>query len=226
MKIDIKRIPFISKRWNNLKRKLKINDSFTNSEEYWIKRYASGGTSGDGSYNRLAEFKSQVINDYIEKNKIQTIIELGCGDGNQLQYFKIQNYIGFDISPEAIERCRKKYRNDSSKEFYLIEELNDQKADATLSLDVLYHLIEDDVYDLYLQKLFDASKKYVIIYSSNFEDSDSFSSHVKSRKFSDWIQENRPDFKLKDHIPNKYPYKPGDKNTSISDFYFYEKAND
>jgi hypothetical protein len=42
----------------------------------WEERYAVGGSSGVGSYGKFAEFKA-------DANKINTIIEFGCGDGNQ-----------------------------------------------------------------------------------------------------------------------------------------------
>ena len=36
-----------------------------NSRKYWNNRYAKGGTSGEGSYNHLAQFKGDVINNFI-----------------------------------------------------------------------------------------------------------------------------------------------------------------
>ena len=39
-----------------------------NSHEYWEKRYASGGNSGAGSYNYLAEFKAEILNNFVTKN--------------------------------------------------------------------------------------------------------------------------------------------------------------
>ena len=39
--------------------------TFPGSEEYWKKRYNSGGHSGDGSYNKLAEFKAKILNNFV-----------------------------------------------------------------------------------------------------------------------------------------------------------------
>ena len=55
-----------------------------NSSKYWEDRYKNGGNSGAGSYNTLAKFKASVINHFIENNKIQSLIDYGVGDGNQL----------------------------------------------------------------------------------------------------------------------------------------------
>ena len=38
---------------------------FPGSAEYWENRYAYGGSSGQGSYGRLAKFKAEVV-----KNKV------------------------------------------------------------------------------------------------------------------------------------------------------------
>ena len=46
------------------------NYNLFSSKDYWEKRYAEGGNSGYGSYNNLAKFKAEVINNFIIKNKI------------------------------------------------------------------------------------------------------------------------------------------------------------
>ncbi|MGD9858413.1 MAG: hypothetical protein AB7U20_26025 [Planctomycetaceae bacterium] len=61
-----------------------LRRKFTGSSDYWVRRYRKGRNSGGGSYGRLAEFKAQVLNDLVREHRIQTVIEFGCGDGNQL----------------------------------------------------------------------------------------------------------------------------------------------
>jgi hypothetical protein len=97
--------------------------SFPGSEEYWKKRYRSGGTSGAGSYQKFAEFKADVLNNFISDKKIRTIIEYGCGDGNQLRMCKYPSYIGFDVSPEVLSQCQRMFSNDKTKTFKLMEAL-------------------------------------------------------------------------------------------------------
>ncbi len=197
---------------------------FVNSRDYWKIRYEKGGNSGAGSYNKLAKFKGEVINEFVLKNGIKTVIELGFGDGNQLEYFEFPSYIGFDISDTVIQKCREKFKADASKKFMHNSEISDQKADLVMSLDVIYHLIEDEVYNEYMNHLFEMSSKYVIIYAFDSDESDGFAPHVKPRKFTRWVESNKPGFKLIEHIPNRYPF---DKNrptkTSFADFYMYEK---
>lgn len=41
-----------------------------NSKKYWNDRYLTVGNSGAGSYNKLAQFKADIINNFVEKNQI------------------------------------------------------------------------------------------------------------------------------------------------------------
>jgi hypothetical protein len=198
-----------------------------NSAEYWENRYKNGQNSGPGSYNELAVFKANTINRFIEENKITSLIDYGVGDGNQLSLLNIKDvdYYGIDISPTIIGKCKEMYSCDNKKTFLLQDELDESiKADLTLSCDVLYHLIEESVYYKYLFKLFESSKRFVIIYAKN-EDIN-HKTHVKFRKFTDYISKTYKDVKLVQHIPNEFPQlvigRDNDK-TSPSDFYIYEK---
>jgi GT2 family glycosyltransferase len=203
--------------------KNKLNLNGFNSKEYWEKRYIDGGHSGAGSYNFFAEFKAEVINKFVLKNNIDTVIEFGHGDGNQLKLSNYPKYLGFDVSSTIVELCKNKFKLDKTKKFKNLDEYNNEKADLTLSLDVIYHLIEDDVFNDYMYRLFNASLKYVIIYSSNDEQLIDKANHVKHRKFSDWIENNMKNWKLIDYIPNKYPYTGDHLKGSFADFYVYKK---
>src|SRR3989344_1874675 len=135
MKKLIVKIPILGKLIFRVKRRLG-NNNFTSTQDYWIERYKRGGNSGEGSYNHFAEYKGEVVNEFVKNNNIQSVIEFGCGDGNQLSYFKIPFFIGYEISPDALDLCRRKFEGDDSKEFYHYDERKDFKADLTISLDV------------------------------------------------------------------------------------------
>lgn len=196
---------------------------FKGSEDYWDKRYVYGGNSGQGSYNEFAEFKAELLNSFVLENQIESVIEFGCGDGNQLKYFNFPTYKGFDVSPKAIEMCKDLFGSDSSKSFYLIKDYNKESAELTLSLDVLFHLVEKQVFEDYLHRLFNASKKCVIIYSSNSKDVNLINlAHVKHRNFTEWIEENIKEFRLKEVIPTTMKNMDNSK-TALKSFYVYEK---
>jgi len=200
--------------------------SFPGSEKYWETRYSRGGNSGPGSHGRLAEFKAEIINSFVENNMINSVIDFGCGDGHQLSLFNFPNYVGLDVSKTAIKLCIRRFKEDKTKSFFLYDpECFDDKssifkADLSLSLDVIYHLIEDHIFGCYMKHLFSAANKYVIIYSSDINVDQSYKApHVKQRQFSKWIETNLSEWKLIKKIKNKYP------NESCADFFIYKKVN-
>lgn len=200
--------------------------SFTNSADYWENRYRSGGNSGAGSYNRLAMFKAEILNDYVVSNGINSVIEFGSGDGAQLDLAKYPLYTGIDVSRTIITAAKKRFSGKSNITFvHSSELLKGVTADLALSLDVIFHLVEDDVFDDYMRRLFAAANKSVVIYASN-RDEHTPDPHVRHRMFTRWVEENQPDFELVRQIQNRYPYDAQDPdNTSFADFYFYERRH-
>lgn len=223
MREMIKRMPIVGPIIRKIYRKLFYKPKpFPGSEDYWIQRYNSGGNSGAGSYNKLAEFKAEIINDFIRDNNVEIIIEYGCGDGNQLKLAEYPSYIGFDVAPKAIELCQDIFLHDKSKSFRLMTEYKAETAQLTLSLDVIYHLIEDDVYYSYMERLFNSSERFVIIYSSDYDEEQRY--YLKRRQFTKWVNKNEPHWKLIHHITNRYPANAINEESSRASFYIYEKA--
>jgi hypothetical protein len=195
-----------------------------NSGEYWEERYRQGRNSGPGSYNRLAEFKAEFLNGFVETHGVGSVIEFGSGDGAQLKLAKYPAYVGVDVSRLAVEQCKDEFKDRPAFAFMHTSEVtNSTKADLSLSLDVVYHLVEYKVFTKYMMGLFRASSKYVIIYSSN-KTTEKSAPHVRHRKFTDWVDANISDFALVEHHPNRYPYDDSDpEHTSFADFYVYAK---
>lgn len=198
--------------------------SFAGSKKYWEMRYAVGGTSGAGSYGKPAEFKAEIINSFVRNNGINSVVEFGCGDGNQLLLFDLPHYVGLDISRKAIELCLNCFKKDETKSFFLYEpeHFGDNnsifKAELALSLDVIYHLVEGNIFELYMRHLFSSSDKFVIIYSTDTDTNSIFqASHVKNRRFSKWVENNLPDWKLIKKIKNRFPIE------KAPDFFVYER---
>jgi hypothetical protein len=179
-----------------------------------------------GSTGKLAAFKARVINDFVSEHAITSIIEFGCGDGMQLQLAKYKRYTGFDVSETAVSLCQRRFCSDQSKTFKLMKDYRGEHADVALSLDVLYHLVEDAVFESYLRVLFDASDRYVIIYSSNRDwrdESEEDSAHVRHRKFDDWITRKMREWVLMKHVLNEHPYRGDYRTGSFADFYIYRR---
>lgn len=193
------------------------------SAEYWERRYASGRSSGPGSYNRLALFKAEILNEFVQKMKIATVLELGSGDGAQLELAEYPSYVGVDVSPTIVEQANEKFRGDTTKSFVLLDYISETRADLTLSLDVIYHLVEDTVFEAHMRELFDRANRFTIVYSSKKNEM-ADSVHVRHRLFTEWVRINRSDFELTSSIPNRFPFDRADPdNTSFADFYIFKR---
>ena len=206
---------------------------FETSSKYWEDRYRSGGNSGIGSYGQFAEFKAEILNQFVADHHIGSVIEFGCGDGNQLSLAKYPRYIGVDISPAAVEKCRERYRKDTSKTFLLISEASNQRAELALSLDVIFHLVEDEVFQRYMTSLFAAAERHVVLYTSNFSGDKldaanahfSKAKHVRHRAVLEYITKEFHGWELKRHVPNRYPYNWQTSEGSFADFFFFERLD-
>lgn len=225
LKESLLKIGFIKSYKRNLQKK-----KFKGSAAYWEERYQAEGNSGSGSYDHLAQFKAEVLNAFVEKNKINTVLEFGCGDGNQLTLANYPNYVGLDVSPTAIQRCARLFRGDTTKSFLLYNSLayvdhhGIFKAELTMSLDVLYHLVEQEVFEKYISDLFKASQKYVIIYASDYnQDEEPIHQHENRRGFTEFVKKNFPDFDLSEVVKNKYPITEKGLVGSLSDFFIYKR---
>ena len=168
---------------------------FKNSRGYWETRYRIGGHSGEGSRGEPARYKAEVINEFLKERQIQSMIEFGCGDGHQLGMFMVPHYTGVDVSRTIIEHCRKLYASDDSKSFIVLDDYHDEKAQLAVSLDVIFHLVEDKVYDEYMERLFNAATNYVMIYSTSVDLASTGTPHVRHRDCVTDVARRFPSFK-------------------------------
>jgi len=191
---------------------------------YWEDRYRIGLDSGEGSYGKYAQFKADVINDFIKKKKIKSAIELGCGDGNQISLINYPTYVGLDISRTTIKRCISKFQEDNTKSFFIYDSqaFADRSrilsCDLSLSLDVIYHILEYPDFKKYMNDLFSTSNKFVIIYSTNHNRNRRVPPHIRHWKFSDYVEKYFPDWALENVIPTIMRHQGHEV-----DFYIYRK---
>lgn len=205
--------------------------SFPGTKNYWRQRYSVGGDSGPGSQNEIAEFKAEILNNFVLEHGVRSVIEFGCGDGQQLALYQFPTYIGLDVTTEAIQLCSHRFRDDLSKSFFLYESdgfVDNHKlfsAELAISIEVVFHLVEDQVFERYMRDLFGAAERFVIIFSSNDEGRIS-APHVRHREFTRWIEENQPNWRIATKICNRYPYRPENGTGSFSDFFIFEQRGE
>jgi hypothetical protein len=173
---------------------------FTASDLYWERRYAHKGSSGAGSYGPLAAYKASVLNTFVVDWNVRSVIEFGCGDGNQLSLGRYPKYIGLDVSATAVRTCIDKFSGTPMSFFRydpscFVDNQQCLRAELALSLDVIYHLVEDRVFDSYMKHLFGAAERFVGIYSSDRE-ARVHLPHIRERRFSEWIGAYAPGWEL------------------------------
>ena len=208
-------------------RRLAGREAFDHSALYWQRRYAAGGTSGSGSYGRLAQFKADTLNAFVAEAKVASVIEFGCGDGAQLALADYPSYVGLDVAPAAVELCRARFAGDSTKRFFVGSQPPEELGpfDLALSLDVIYHLVEDAVFEAYMASLFASARRFVAIYSSNGSER-APAPHVRHREFTLWIARHLPEWHLLKFVKNPYDHDPArPEETTFADFYVFERAS-
>jgi hypothetical protein len=174
---------------------------FTSSEAYWERAYLRGQTSGEGSYGALGAAKAEFLNAFVRDHGVESVIEFGCGDGHQLSLADYPRYVGLDVSRSAIGLCRQRFADDPTKSFFLYDGtcFTDHagifSADLAISLDVVYHLVEDAVFEAYMGHLFASARRYVIVYTTNMEMSGT-APHVRHRYFRTRAESMCPAWRL------------------------------
>jgi hypothetical protein len=101
----------------------------------------------------------------------------------------------------------------------------DERADLVVSIDAICRHADDAQFERYMHALFAASRRFVMIYSSDFEDLDRRDGiHVRHRQFTAWIRDRAPDWILVEYIPNRFPYRGDYRTGSFANFYVYERS--
>jgi len=195
-----------------------MNDSLA----YWNDRYIKGKTSGRGSFGILADYKISFINKLISDKDIRSVADFGCGDGNQISKLLKIPYFGYDTSSVAIDMCNVKFTNDEQKSFHLLPVHDLPLVDLAISLDVIFHILTFEEFVSYLQILFRASNRYVLIYSSNFDSTRI--KHIKHWNFTTHVNKLFPEWKLSLHEPNPHNIYQGSVKISFADFYLYSNS--
>jgi hypothetical protein len=89
---------------------------------------------------------------------------------------------------------------------------------------VLYHLVEDEIFELHLRHVFSASDRFVIIYSSD-SDEPSPVPHVRARKFTADVERICPEFQLREVIdpPRKSSLTEAGPDRTAASFHIFAR---
>jgi 2-polyprenyl-3-methyl-5-hydroxy-6-metoxy-1,4-benzoquinol methylase len=130
---------------------------------YWENRYQRGGTSGEGSIGQGRAWKWKIIESYVPD--LQCVIDVGCGDLSFWSGRKCEDYTGIDISETILEKNKSSrpdwtfIRSSSDK---LVEDL---KRENVFCFDILFHIMDENVFQNTLHNLCQYSSKYLFIHT-------------------------------------------------------------
>lgn len=232
VKQQIKRVPAVGPVLTRVTRYVRRR-AFPGSQRFWERHYVQGGTSGSGSEGARARFKAEVLNDFVARHGVDSVVEFGCGDGQQLALANYPRYLGLDVSPTVLRRTRDRFADDPTKSFLCYDPASFAdparfvSADAAISLDVVYHLVEDDTYLRHLRHVFGAARRFVVLFTSDLDTlaaAEPPAPHVRHRPVVRDIAESFPDWRLRERVPNRYPYRGPGTATSFADFFVYERG--
>jgi hypothetical protein len=112
--------------------------------------------SGPGSLLENTDLLRENLNIFIKDFEIKSIIDIPCGDFNYMSKINLDNidYIGLDISQNAINRCNNKVQKSNIK-FNVFDATNENLpyADLIIIKDLFLHLCFSDI-----QKILDNVK--------------------------------------------------------------------
>lgn len=129
---------------------------------YWDNHYQLGGVSGEGSIGEYREWKWKIITEYCPV--ISHVIDVGCGDNSFWQGRECLDYLGIDSSNTIIIKNRQK--RPEWKFINAPAELTQQiSAPVVFCMDMLFHILNDDIYEKIIKNIAFYTQNYLFIYT-------------------------------------------------------------
>jgi len=167
-------------------KKVKGVDPKFDYKGYWESRYKNGQNSGAGSYGDNADFKAMIIDRIIKDYDVESLLDIGCGDGNQISLVKSQvDYCGYDISSTTIKNCELKFKGDDRKQFHVFDPMvyNPSPAwDMTMCLDCLFHITIEEEWLKTIECICNCAENVVLIVTNTEEIRDEYFPHVNFKR--------------------------------------------
>lgn len=175
----------------------------------------------------LKEILLSIFGDGGETVGLPTVLDLGVGDGRQALALSctgvVSNVTGFDISWHIVHHLKTQLnvtRHDCLERgplyvywydgFELPEMVKDQGYDVAISMQVVFHLLEDALYERYMDILFSFARHVVIIHAPDSQTQlpAAAHEHMRYRIFSNWVAKLHPEWILhhKVSIPSKFGF--------------------
>ena len=101
------------------------------------------------------------INKIIKNLKIDSVLEIGCGVGDNLKNFEGKRVVGIDLSDFAIAKAKKKYPKFEFLVGNILEMKIEEKFDLVFTCGVIEH-IQPRCLEQIFKEMFSISNKYIL----------------------------------------------------------------
>jgi hypothetical protein len=117
-------------------------------QPYWDERYKNSCGAGVGTYGQEADWTRHELYKVVSDLKAETVTDVGCGECD-LWAGKLpvpeENYLGLDVSPNAIVRAQEKFKKASFVVTDIIDYIDMNKPitgwnDLLICTDLMFHL--------------------------------------------------------------------------------------
>lgn len=136
-------------------------DVFPNATFWEWRSTNSDRGSGSDSQGATLEETRNLLLALVDILQPKSILDVGCGDGEATEGLPFANYVGLDVSPEAIQRAR----DGRPEGDYRVGGLADHSvhADLTLCLDALIHQANESSYAELVGRLVQATTRGLLV---------------------------------------------------------------
>jgi 2-polyprenyl-3-methyl-5-hydroxy-6-metoxy-1,4-benzoquinol methylase len=142
-----------------------------------------GDGSGAGSKIENVTEYVVVLQEYINKLEVKTVIDLGCGDWQFSKFLDLSSvsYLGIDVVESVVESNNNLYSSSNVKFLnHDITTYNIPKVDLIICKDMLQHLCNKDVYTI-VKKIAEFSKFSLI--TNDFMPTEVFNRDIKNGSY-------------------------------------------
>ncbi len=183
------------------------------ANKVWGENCEGIGWSGEGSDDQVTIIYREFLQNFIEKNSIKSVVDLGCGDWEFTRFMNWDgvDYKGYDVVASVIVRNKSRFEKENIH-FFQADALNSELpvADLLVCKDVLQHLTNADIFRVMKQ-----FHKYKYILITNGLDASTLS--------SDNYDIGRGDYRPLDL--SKPPFNArGEKVLTFNSYYFIKQT--
>lgn len=136
-----------------------------NNKDFWNDRYTNNPSkgSGPGSRGDILAQKQDIVKIMIDKYKVKTVVDYGCGDIETVRHIEFDRYVGVDVSDIVIDKNRSIKPNWE----FICGNIQDVRTtddyDLVMCLDVLIHQKTKREYFGILKKVLSARDSIVLL---------------------------------------------------------------